>query len=78
VLYNRYSCNGRRYLLVYASEGCQPQNRLFYLDLTQIPKADSSGALDFSSFDFVKGEARQSMQCSYWMLATWLIRTPCF
>jgi hypothetical protein len=51
------ACNGRRYLLVYASEGCQPQNRLFYLDLQQIPKAEGSDALDFSSFDFFKGEA---------------------
>eukprot|EP00882_Tetradesmus_deserticola_P019405 GHRQ01020886.1.p1 GENE.GHRQ01020886.1~~GHRQ01020886.1.p1 ORF type:complete len:455 (+),score=131.29 GHRQ01020886.1:102-1466(+) len=48
-----------RYLLVYASEGCQPQNRLFYLDLQQVPKAVGSGALDFSSFDFFKGGARQ-------------------
>jgi hypothetical protein len=45
-----------RYVLVYASEGCQPQNRLFYLDLTQVP-ARADGALDFSSFDFFKGEA---------------------
>jgi hypothetical protein len=57
------ACDGRRYLLVYASEGCQPQNRLFYLDLQQIPKAEASGALDFSSFDFVKGEARSTASC---------------
>lgn len=43
-----------RYLVVYVSEGCQPQNRLYYLDLDLVPRAES-GALDFSKSDFFKG-----------------------
>jgi len=42
--------------MVYVSEGCQPQNRLYYLDLGLVPTA-ADGALDFSKFDFFKGEA---------------------
>lgn len=45
-----------RYMLVAPSEGCQPQNRLFYLDLQLVPKR-ADGALDFSSFDFFKGSS---------------------
>eukprot|EP00879_Flechtneria_rotunda_P018448 GHRR01019352.1.p1 GENE.GHRR01019352.1~~GHRR01019352.1.p1 ORF type:complete len:520 (+),score=168.42 GHRR01019352.1:95-1654(+) len=44
-----------RYLIVYVSEGCQPQNRLFYLDLHKVAKSPVSNALDFSSFDFFNG-----------------------
>jgi hypothetical protein len=40
--------------MVYVSEGCQPQNRLYYLDLSLVPAA-VGGALDFSKFDFFKG-----------------------
>jgi hypothetical protein len=44
-----------RYLVVYVSEGCRPQNRLYYLDLDLVPKHSDAGTLDFSSFDFFKG-----------------------
>lgn len=44
-----------RYLVIYVTEGCRPQNRLYYLDLQQVPKDTQSGALDFSQFDFFKG-----------------------
>lgn len=45
-----------RYLIIYVSEGCRPQNRLYYLDLQQVPTDTQSGALDFSKFDFFKGD----------------------
>ncbi|KIZ07661.1 prolyl endopeptidase [Monoraphidium neglectum] len=41
-----------KHLLLYVSEGCQPKNRLFHLDLSVIPKDATTGALDFSRFDF--------------------------
>jgi len=37
------------------TEGCRPQNRLYYLDLQLIPKHPDTDTLDFSSFDFDKG-----------------------
>jgi prolyl oligopeptidase len=43
-----------RYMIMYVSEGCRPQNQLYYLDLQEIPRGDT-GALDFSSFDALKG-----------------------
>lgn len=52
VLHHVYAC---RYLVVYVSEGCRPQNRLYYLDLDLVPKHPDAGTLDFSSFDFFKG-----------------------
>lgn len=52
------TCAARRFLLVYVSEGCQPQNRLYYVDLAALPQRPGGGP-DFSSFDFFKGEARQ-------------------
>ncbi|KAF8058088.1 Prep [Scenedesmus sp. PABB004] len=46
-----------RYVLVYTSEGCAPQNRLYVLDLASVPRRADDGALDFSSFDRFKGSA---------------------
>jgi hypothetical protein len=37
-------------------EGCLPTNRLFYVDLAAVPKDAATGGLDFSKFDFEKGE----------------------
>ncbi|GBF88266.1 prolyl endopeptidase [Raphidocelis subcapitata] len=42
-------------LLLYVSEGCQPKNRLFYLNLSKVPKDKATGALDFSGFDLFSG-----------------------
>eukprot|EP00887_Chlorella_sp_A99_P006225 scaffold3.g6225.t1 len=39
-----------RYLIISVSEGCKPANKLWYVDLEQIPR-DDGGALDFSAFD---------------------------
>eukprot|EP00878_Enallax_costatus_P029867 GHUV01032432.1.p1 GENE.GHUV01032432.1~~GHUV01032432.1.p1 ORF type:complete len:735 (+),score=227.44 GHUV01032432.1:207-2411(+) len=47
-----------QYLLISVSEGCQPQNRLYYLDLNRVPKAQDTQALDFSKFDFEKGQGK--------------------
>lgn len=47
-----------RHLLLYVSEGCQPKNRLFYLDLSKIPRKQDNGALDFSRFDYCKGSEK--------------------
>ena len=41
-----------RYMLISASEGTQPFNRLWYVELSQLPKAD--GALDLAAYDFHK------------------------
>lgn len=38
--------------MISVSEGTQPFNRLWYVDLSQLPKA--SGALDLAAFDFHK------------------------
>lgn len=51
---------------MYVSEGCQPQNRLYYLDLSNIPRADDTGALDFSSVDFNNGEQPLGHQSATW------------
>ena len=44
------------------SEGCQPKNRLFHLDLSKVPKRPSTGpaagALDFRPFDFFDGKEK--------------------
>lgn len=45
-----------RYLVVTASEGCEPKNMLFLLDLEQIPRHADSGALDFSAYAFENGK----------------------
>ena len=39
-------------MMISASEGTQPFNRLWYVDLSQLPKAD--GALDLAAYDFHK------------------------
>lgn len=44
-----------KHLMLYVSEGCQPKNRLFHLDLSAIPRSPDTGALDFSRFDFFAG-----------------------
>lgn len=49
------ACCCCRYLVIYVTEGCRPQNRLYYLDLQQVPRDTQSGALDFSKYDFFKG-----------------------
>ena len=41
-----------RYMLISASEGTQPFNRLWYVDLSQLPKAGD--ALDLAAYDFHK------------------------
>jgi hypothetical protein len=45
-----------RYLTIYVTEGCRPQNRLYYLDLDVVPKHPDTNTLDFSTFDFLKGQ----------------------
>eukprot|EP00891_Asterochloris_glomerata_P009877 jgi/Astpho2/9877/fgenesh1_pm.00152_%23_2_t len=45
-----------RYMMISVSEGTQPFNRLWYVDLSQLPKA--SGALDLAAFDFHKGSKK--------------------
>ena len=39
-------------MMISASEGTQPFNRLWYVDLSQLPQAD--GALDLAAYDFHK------------------------
>jgi hypothetical protein len=40
-------------LLISLSEGCEPTNRIFYVDLEALPKKED-GSIDFSSFDWQK------------------------
>lgn len=49
-----------RYLILTISSGCEPTNRLWAVDLEEVPR-DSSGALDFSSVDFYNGTRRLSL-----------------
>lgn len=45
-----------RYLLISVSNGCEPVNKLWYVDLEEaIPRDPASGALDFKDFDFATG-----------------------
>ncbi|GMH44889.1 hypothetical protein BSKO_12846 [Bryopsis sp. KO-2023] len=45
-----------RYLMLFMSPGCAPSNKVYYVDLEQIPT--TNGTLDFSKFDFYKGDAK--------------------
>eukprot|EP00891_Asterochloris_glomerata_P003639 jgi/Astpho2/3639/Aster-07842 len=45
-----------RYMMISASEGTQPFNRLWYVDLSQLPQAN--GALDLAAYDFHKGSKK--------------------
>lgn len=40
------------------SSGCEPANRVWYLDLAAIPASPATGALDFSAFDFHAGSCK--------------------
>ena len=40
----------RSYLLISVSSGCEPTNRLFYVDIDALPRGDD-GILDLTSFD---------------------------
>ena len=53
-------CLPARFLMLYVSEGCQPANRVFYVDLAALPRTHS-GSIDFPAYDFFKkGEKRVS------------------
>ena len=41
--------------------GCEPTNRLWYLDLETLPKDPATGALDWSKFDLSTGTAAQPL-----------------
>ena len=43
-----------KHLLLSIAAGCEPTNRLWIVNLENVPR-DAEGALDFSSFDFHKG-----------------------
>lgn len=45
-----------RYLLISVSNGCEPVNKLWYVDLEALPRDASSAALQLSSFDFHTGK----------------------
>ncbi len=40
-----------RYLLLSLSEGCEPTNRLYYVDMSQLSRINKTGALDFTLYD---------------------------
>lgn len=44
-----------RYLLISVTSGCEPANRVWYVDLAAIPTTPHTGALDFGACDFHKG-----------------------
>jgi prolyl oligopeptidase len=39
--------------MLYISEGCQPANRVFYVDLSALSRTPS-GSIDFLAYDFFK------------------------
>ena len=41
----------RRYLLISLSAGCEPTNRLFWLDLEALPRSTATKALDLTLYD---------------------------
>ena len=45
-----------RYLIVSVRNGCEPTNRLWYVDLERIPRHKDSGALDLGAYDLNRGE----------------------
>ena len=47
-----------RYLLLYISEGCQPANRIFYVNLVPLQRSAATGAIDFPAYDFFMGANR--------------------
>ena len=49
----------RRFLLVAVTVGCEPTNRLWYVDLQSLPQ--SHGSLDFSAYDRQKGDEAQAL-----------------
>ena len=48
-----------RFLIVSITVGCEPCNRLWYLDLDTLPR--SSGSLDLAAYDRQKGDAAQPL-----------------
>ena len=44
-----------RYLLLYVYEGCQPSNRLFYVDLSLLPQGPAG--LNLTAYDFFAGKS---------------------
>lgn len=48
-----------RFLIISVTVGCEPANRLWYVDLEALPRAQ--GALDFSPFDRQRGAQAQAL-----------------
>lgn len=48
-----------RFLLISVSVGCEPTNRLWYVDLDTLPR--SNDALDFAPYDLQKGDAAKPL-----------------
>ncbi|KAL6754676.1 prolyl oligopeptidase [Haematococcus lacustris] len=44
-----------QYLLLYVSEGCQPSNRVYYVDMKLLTERTGDGAVDWTKYDFKKG-----------------------
>lgn len=44
--------------MLYVSEGCQPSNRLYYLDLNELPKQPDTAAFDFKEYNFHSGSKK--------------------
>ena len=48
-----------RYLLLSITVGCEPSNRLWYVDLDSLPR--SSDALDLAAYDLQKGQEAEPL-----------------
>ncbi len=44
-----------RYLILTVQSGCEPTNRLWFVDLSAIPTHPETGALDFAAFAYKTG-----------------------
>lgn len=56
---------------MYVSEGCQPTNRLFYVDLTKLDRTPQ-GTINFAAYDFFKGEPIMTHILTAVLVALWM------
>jgi len=47
-----------RYVLLYVSEGCQPANRIYYIDMQALSERKADGSVDWNAYDFYKGRKK--------------------
>ena len=64
-----------RYLLLYISEGCQPANQLYYVDLNLLAR-NAQGAIDWAAYDLRPPEGEMGVRGGVGPCMTWVPRAP--